>query len=207
MGLIRARTRRSVQEGGGGAWRKRKAGRDGETELSKRSGYQPIKSTKQTNNPSTNPRTNKPTDYSTNTPTNSPTYIQPTQRPTSRSTDQQTQLTTSQPFNQPHHQPIQQPTNQPTSTHYCDIFNHFTPVTSLGGSHRIISYGLVLGLGLVSSMVKNAIQCRTPLPTHEPTTNSPTTPTTNEPPNPSTNSRTHQPTGQPTNWSTNQPIT
>ena len=40
-------------------------------------------------------------------------------------------------------------------THCCVFFNHFTPVTSLGGSHRHFSYGL--GLGFVPSIVKNAI--------------------------------------------------
>ena len=33
------------------------------------------------------------------------------------------------------------------------FFNHFTPVTSLGDTHRYISYEL--GLGLVPSIVKN----------------------------------------------------
>ena len=43
------------------------------------------------------------------------------------------------------------------------FFNHFTPVTPVGDSHRYISYELGLELGLVSSFVMNTNDVGCPL--------------------------------------------
>ena len=41
--------------------------------------------------------------------------------------------------------------------HIIVFSNHFTPVTSVGDTHRYFSHGLGLGLGLVPSMMINTI--------------------------------------------------